>query len=118
MLYDNAQLVELDAQAFKATGKRAYRRIVEETLTYVGREMTSPEGAFYSSQDAETHHEEGRFYVWTDAELAEAIPDKADRMVVRGYYQANTLNFEGKYHILRRSVQVDDYLKQIKVTED
>jgi uncharacterized protein YyaL (SSP411 family) len=107
MLYDNAQLVELYAQAFEATKNPVYRRIVEETLAYIDREMTSPEGAFYSSQDAETHHEEGRFYVWTDAELAAAIPDTAGLAFVKDYYQAKQPNFEAKFHILRHAVGVD-----------
>src|SRR6185295_156659 len=63
MLYDNAQLVELYAKAYRHTNNPLYRRIVEETIAYVQREMMSPEFGFYSSQDAETHHEEGRFYV-------------------------------------------------------
>src|SRR5205807_4511523 len=102
MLYDNGQLVEVYAKAYRATKDAAYRRIVEETLAYIEREMTSPEGAFYSSQDAETHHEEGRFYVWTPEELAAAIPDKLDRIFIQGYYRAKEPNFEFKYHILRR----------------
>ncbi len=73
MLYDNAQLVEVYACAFRLTKKPHYRRILEETLRYVEREMMAPSGAFYSSQDAETNHEEGRFYVWTDEELAAAV---------------------------------------------
>ncbi len=101
MLYDNAQLVELYARAFRATKDANYRRVVEQTLAYVEREMTSPEGAFYSSQDAETHHEEGRFYVWTDDELAAALPDQGEREFVRKVYAADKPNFEGKYHILR-----------------
>jgi uncharacterized protein len=102
MLYDNAQLTELYAGAYKATKKPLYRRIVTETLAYVEREMLSPEGAFYSSQDAETHHEEGRFYVWTDAELAQALPEKAELELVRKVYGAGGQpNFEEKYHILR-----------------
>jgi uncharacterized protein YyaL (SSP411 family) len=117
MLYDNAQLVEVYAQAFKATKDPTYRRIVDETLAYIAREMTSPEGAFYSSQDAETHHEEGRFYVWTAKELAEAIPDQADRMLVQGFFRAKDSNFEGKYYILRRMQPLGDYLKQIGMTE-
>jgi uncharacterized protein YyaL (SSP411 family) len=117
MLYDNAQLVELYARAFKATKDPTYRRIVQETLAYIEREMTSPEGALYSSQDAETHHEEGRFYVWTDKELAEAIPDKADRLLLRGFYQADKANFEEKYHILRVAPAIAPYLKQIGMME-
>ncbi len=80
--------------------------------------MTSPEGAFYSSQDAETHHEEGRFYVWTDAELAAAIPDKADLAFAKDYYQAKQPNFEGKYHILRlRTLPANVKEKQSRVDE-
>ena len=101
MLYDNAQLAEVYARAFRLTKKSHYRRILEETLAYVQREMMSPEGAFYSSQDAETHHEEGRFYVWTPEELAEALPDKEDLALVRKVYGADGKpTFEGKYHIL------------------
>jgi uncharacterized protein YyaL (SSP411 family) len=107
MLYDNAQLVELYAQAYQATKNPVYRRIVEETFAYVEREMTSAHGAFYSSQDAETHHEEGRFYVWTDAELAATIPDKADLAFVKDYYHAKQPNFEAKYHILRHAVAAE-----------
>jgi len=59
MLYDNALLVELYARAYRATQSPLYRRVVAETLEFVGREMTSPEGSFYSSLDAETDEEEG-----------------------------------------------------------
>jgi uncharacterized protein YyaL (SSP411 family) len=111
MLYDNAQLAEVYARTFAVTKRPLYRRIVTETLAYVEREMLSPEGAFYSSQDAETHHEEGRFYVWTDAELAEALADKAERERLCKVYDADGKpNFEGKYHILRLA-------KDVKLTE-
>src|SRR5262249_51219036 len=89
MLYDNAQLAETYATAYRRTKKPLYRRILEETLAYVQREMMSPEGAFYSSQDAETHHEEGRCYVWTAAELAEALPDKAQLGLARKVFGAD-----------------------------
>lgn len=101
MLYDNAQLAEVYALAFHLTKKPHYRRILEETLVYVQRELMSPEGAFYSSQDAETHHEEGRFYIWTPEELAAALPDAKDLAFVQKVYGADGKpNFEGKYHIL------------------
>src|SRR5262249_59223219 len=74
MLYDNAQLVEVYARAYRQTKDAQFGRIVREALAYIEREMMSPAGAFYSSQDAETHHEEGRFYVWTEKEIDAALP--------------------------------------------
>jgi hypothetical protein len=91
---------------------------VEETLAYVEREMMSPEGAFYSSQDAETHHEAGRSYVWTEEELAEALPEKADReLLARVYGTGEKPNFEGKYHILRLAKPLPDVAKEMKLSE-
>jgi uncharacterized protein YyaL (SSP411 family) len=118
MLYDNAQLAELYARAYRLTKNPLYRRIVEETLAYVQREMTSPEGGFYSSQDAETHHEEGRFYVWTDKEIDEAVSDKAENVMFRELYGAKGKpNFEGKYHILTLPKGLAEYAKSIKLTK-
>ena len=80
--------------------------------------MTSPEGAFYSSQDAETHHEEGRSYVWTPKELADALPDKAELdFVKKVYIYDNKLNFEEKYHILRWEKSPKELAKELKMTE-
>ena len=118
MLYDNAQLVEVYSKAYRLTKKPLYQRIVAETLAYVEREMTSPEGALYSSQDAETHHEEGRNYVWTPKELADALPDKEERDFIRKVYiPDNKLNFEEKYHILRWAKSAEEVAKDLKITE-
>jgi uncharacterized protein YyaL (SSP411 family) len=101
------------------TKKPLYRRVVAETLAYVEREMTSPEGALYSSQDAETHHEEGRSYVWTPKELLEALPNKADReFMTKVYVPEGKVNFEGKYHILRWEKTPDEVAKEMKLSED
>ncbi len=119
MLYDNAQLVEVYAGAYRASKRAIYRRIVEETLAYVEREMLSPEGAFYSSQDAETHHEEGRFYVWTDGELAAALPNKEDLELIRKIYAADGKpNFEEKYHILRLPKAPSELAKELKLSTE
>ena len=69
MLYDNAQLASLYLHAWLATGDAEYRRVTEETLDYVLREMTHPAGGFYSAQDADTEGDEGKFFVWTPEEI-------------------------------------------------
>src|SRR5437870_9738607 len=80
--------------------------------------MTSPEGAFYSSQDAETHHEEGRFYVWTDEELDAVLSDKADNKLVRKVYgAAGQPNFEKKYYILTLPRPLAETAAELKMTE-
>ena len=76
MLYDNALLSRVYLDAFQQTGNPLYRRIVEEILDYVIREMTHPEGGFYSTQDADSEGEEGKFFVWTPDEI-EAVLGKA-----------------------------------------
>jgi uncharacterized protein YyaL (SSP411 family) len=118
MLYDNALLVELYAQAYRLTNNPLYRRVVEETLEFVGRELTSPEGGFYSSLDAETDEEEGRFYVWTDKEIDTALPQKADADLVRKVFGADGKpNFEGKYHIFTRRRPLAEVAKELNISE-
>src|SRR6185503_4009579 len=73
MLYDNAQLVSTLIEAYQATGDERFATAARETLEYVIREMTSPEGGFYSATDADSEGEEGRFFVWTPEELERAL---------------------------------------------
>jgi uncharacterized protein YyaL (SSP411 family) len=94
MLYDNALLARAYLDAFKLTGDPLYRRITEETLDYVRREMTHSSHGFFSSQDADSEGEEGKFFLWTPAELKEALGEEAEQ--VAAYYGATeTGNFEG-----------------------
>ena len=80
----------------RSRGKPLYRRVVEETLGYVLREMTDPAGGFYSAQDADSEGEEGKFFVWRPEEIAEVLGDE-DGALVNTYYGVTTVgNFEGR----------------------
>lgn len=73
MLYDNALLTVAYLEGYQATGDPLFRDVVEETLAYVSREMTSPEGPFYSTQDADSEGVEGKFFVWSAAEIEQVL---------------------------------------------
>jgi uncharacterized protein YyaL (SSP411 family) len=96
MLYDNAQLAVLYTEAFQATGDPEYRRVVGEVLDYVLREMTSPHGGFYSTQDADSEGEEGKFTVWTPAEVRAILGDRLGKLFCDIYDITPEGNFEGK----------------------
>ncbi len=96
MLYDNALLSRLYLHAYLVTGDAFYRRIAEETLDYVAREMTSPEGGFYSTQDADSEGEEGKFFTWTPAEIDAALSSKIAALFKSYYDVTEHGNFEGK----------------------
>ena len=96
MLYDNAQLASLYLGGWLAFGDPEYRRIAEETLDYVLREMTDPSGGFYSAQDADSEGHEGKFFVWTADEIRERLPaDEADH-ALRYWGVDGGPNFEGR----------------------
>ncbi|HEY2941373.1 MAG TPA: aldo/keto reductase [Vicinamibacteria bacterium] len=97
MLYDNAQLAGVYLEGFQATGEGFYRRIAAETLDYVRREMTDPAGGFYSATDADSEGEEGKFFVWTPAEVGAALGDPELARRFCAYYDITEAgNWEGK----------------------
>jgi uncharacterized protein len=96
MLYDNALLSRLYLETYQATGDAFYRRIAEETLDYVLRDMTSEEGGFYSAEDADSEGEEGKFYVWTPDELEDALGPEDASLAARYWDVTERGNFEGK----------------------
>ncbi len=94
MLYDNAQLARAYLHGWQALGHERYRRVCEETLDWALREMRGPEGGFYSALDADSEGEEGRFYVWTPAEIRAVLGDRAD--AIAAFYGVTEVgNFEG-----------------------
>jgi len=96
MLYDNALLSRLYLQAFLVTGRHEFRRIAEETLDYVLRDMTSSEGGFYSTRDADSEGMEGKCYLWTPEEVVQVLGEKMGR-IASDYYGVTTGgNFEGR----------------------
>lgn len=79
MLYDNAQLARVYLHAWQVTHNPFFRAVCEETLDYVLREMSDPRGGFYSTQDADSEGEEGKFFLWTPAEIQAVLGAESDR---------------------------------------
>jgi uncharacterized protein len=101
MLYDNAALLALYSDAWLATGLPLYEQAVRGTVQWVMREMQSPAGGFYSSLDADSEHEEGKYYVWTPAEVKELLSPDEYAVVEPHYGLDGAPNFEGRHWHLR-----------------
>jgi uncharacterized protein YyaL (SSP411 family) len=95
MLYDNSQLARVYLHAWQVTGNEFFRTITQEILDYAVREMLNPEGGFYSTQDADSEGEEGKFFVWTPDEIREVLGSEADAFMA-AYGVTRHGNFEGK----------------------
>ncbi len=102
MLYDNAQLVSLYSEAYQAKKDPLYKQVVYETLEFIRREMTSPEGLFYSALDADSEGEEGKYYVWKKEELESELGK--DFTLFAEYFNVSSLGLweEGNYILLRK----------------
>ena len=112
MLYDNALLARAYLHGWQVTGDELFRQVCEETLDWALREMRGPEGGFYSALDADSEGVEGRFYVWTPAELHEALGQDADAAIE--YFGATEAgNFEGS-NILTRGEHPPERLAEIR----
>ena len=104
MLYDNALLSNAYLHAYLLTGKDSFRQVCESTLDFVAREMTDPSGAFFSSLDADSEGEEGKYYLWTYEEIQQLIKDPQDIDFFINAYGVNPNgNFDGKT-VLQRSL--------------
>jgi uncharacterized protein YyaL (SSP411 family) len=110
MLYDNAQLLPLYLNMYQITHDEFYARVARETLTYIKREMLAPEGGFYATQDADSEGEEGKFFVWTKAEV-DALLGEASRLFCRYYDITGSGNWEHGNNILHLTVSLDQTAK-------
>jgi uncharacterized protein len=113
MLYDNAQLVRSYAQVHRVTGDAFFKRVVEDTVDYLLREMFHGEGGFYSTQDADSEGEEGRFFVWTAEEINRVLGEEHGEIFGRIYDVTEFGNFEGK-NILHPILTVEQAAKFFK----
>jgi uncharacterized protein YyaL (SSP411 family) len=98
MLYDNALLVGCYLEAFQITRDPFYQKIIEETLGWVQREMTSPEGPFYSTLDADSEGEEGKFYVWTAQEIQSLLGEREAGLFCAFYGVQQRGNWDDPHH--------------------
>lgn len=117
MLYDQALLVLAYTEAYLATGKEEYALTTREILEYVLRDMTSEKGGFYSAEDADSEGEEGRFYLWTAAELKELLEKDEFNLLIRIFELHESGNFEKGRNILRYRSSLEDAAAVLKETE-
>ncbi len=123
MLYDNAQLIGLYSEAYRAEKNTLYKEVVYQTFDWLQREMKSPEGAFYSALDADSEGEEGKFYVWQEDELKKLIPED-EWALFANYYNINPKGHweHGNYILLRQkpddvfAAEHDLNLEKLKTT--
>jgi uncharacterized protein len=116
MLYDNALLTVAYLEGYQATGEPFYREVVEETLAYVLREMTGPEGPFYSTQDADSEGEEGRFFVWSAGEVERVLGKDLADLFCPVYDVTTEGNWEG-HNILHRTRTYEQEARLLGVGE-
>jgi uncharacterized protein YyaL (SSP411 family) len=112
MLYDNGQLVSLYAHAYKVTKNEAYAAVVRETLAFVEREMTSHEGGFYASLNADSEGEEGKFYVWTKEEIENTLDPETSKLIIAYYNITSSGNWEDDDNILYRDKAKNDFAQK------
>ncbi|NNC78477.1 MAG: thioredoxin domain-containing protein [Woeseiaceae bacterium] len=117
MLYDNGPLLALYAQAHIATGDPYFATVANETANWMLADMQATNGGFFSTRDADSEGEEGKYYVWTPAEVRELLDEQAYQVFSLRYGLGAEANFEGHWHLcIHRSI--DDIAKELKLSSD
>ena len=111
MLYDNSQLVSLYSEAYAVTKDPLYQHIVYQTIDFLERELTSPEGGFYSALDADSEGEEGKFYVWKKSEIEQILGDEG-QPVIAYYGITEQGNWEHGNNILHATIRPETFAEQ------
>jgi hypothetical protein len=124
MLYDQALLALANTEAFQATGAGKFKVTAKEALTYVLRDLASPEGVFYAAEDADTEGEEGKFYLWTEEEIKKALPSEDVNLAIRllgikagGNYTEAGRNRSGR-NILHLAEPLEQVASESQLTVD
>jgi uncharacterized protein YyaL (SSP411 family) len=118
MLYDNGQLASVYADAHQLTGRADYRRVVDEMLEFVAREMTDAGGAFYSALDAESEHEEGKFYRWEKAEVDQLLVPPGRDLWGKIYGLNDEPNFEEHFYVFQFKRPLSEWAKEAQLSEE
>ncbi|AYF54588.1 hypothetical protein DFH04_07675 [Clostridium novyi] len=115
MLYDNALLAYVYTEAYQVTGKSFYKEVAEKIFTYILRDMTSPEGGFYSAEDADSEGVEGKFYVWSLEEIQSILGEDAKEFC-NTYDITEKGNFEGKNipNLIGKDLENIDKLEELR----
>jgi uncharacterized protein YyaL (SSP411 family) len=116
MLYDQALLAIAYIEAYEATHKEEYKKVAEEIFTYVLRDMTDPEGGFYSGEDADSEGVEGKFYVWTEQEVRQALDEKAGDIFIKVYNVERDGNFRDEATQEKTGTNILHLKKSLKET--
>ncbi|MDH3648264.1 MAG: thioredoxin domain-containing protein, partial [Saprospiraceae bacterium] len=118
MLYDNGQLLNLYSAAFQVTHKQLYKDVIYQMVEWLDREMTDSAGGFYSSLDADSEGEEGKFYVWTTSDVEAILSEKESRSIQAYYNFQDKGNWEHGKNILHRKKSDEEVAQDLEISVD
>ena len=116
MLYDNAQLISLYAEAYQLTQNETYKQVIKETLEFIDREMTPPEGGFYSALDADSEGIEGKFYVWQKDEIISTLGEDSD-IIMESFGIDQNAYWEDGNNVLIKAKSINQLSIENNITE-